>query len=161
MKTWYILALAFFFSGCDFDINWDENIATNTTTGKVTFDIDGKHVHLSDVTLDLPSDPANFFSFSVGSYTPVHVTLQFYSYNQKTEGQNIEVNFEDYTNGYFQVVYQDSLYQTNNIEGSYGRAYMLIESLTENSAKGTFHFTIARNPGDSLRVTNGVFDLKK
>ena len=160
MKSIAYLIVALFITGCSLGIDLNDlSIPLPVTTGTVSFDLKGKSYNLSQPTLTLPSDVANFFGFGVDALLTDRIQLQFYSWEQKTLGQNIEVNFDQYTSAYFNVFYNDSLYQSGNIYGTHGKAYMLIEELTDTSAKGTFHFTIGRAEGDTLKVTNGKFDL--
>lgn len=162
MKSIACLTLVLFLNGCSFNVDLNDiSIPQPITAGSISFDVNGKRCNLSQPTLTLPSDLANFFGFSGHELLRNQIQFEFHAYDQKTEGQNINVNFDSCTSGYFSVFYKDSLYQSCTIYGSSGKAYMFIDEITKNSAKGSFHFAIGRAEGDTLVVTNGKFDLLK
>jgi len=162
MKSITCLTIVLLLYGCSLDIDLhDLSIPLPVTSGTISFDLKGKSYNYTKCTLTLPSEPANFFGFSTDLQMTDQILLEFNSYAQTTEGQNIDVNFDTYTSGYFSVFYYDSLYQSGNIYGTHGKANMFIEEITEHSARGSFQFAIGRAEGDTLRVTNGKFDLTK
>jgi len=154
MKNFFLFLIILFTISCQ------EELSTPVpeVKGILSMKINGEYFTCKSMLLHLPSDTSNYFAFK-GDYELGNI--QLVSWDVPHEGSHMKVDLGEDNGTSFGIVYKGTFYQAHYMLG--GGGSVLIDELTESSAKGSFTFCTAYNitKGDSLTIMNGYFNLIK